>query len=90
MARRPCARKRFTRNSTYRLQELARKGKSDVALPLLPKRQKKRKTRFVFFTYAATKEADTVASAVIGLLVSLPKVFLKILTFDNGKEFCEV
>ncbi len=133
----------------YRLQELARKGKSDVALPLLPKRQKKRKTRdrnakkyrnagrgkipgrvniderpktvenrarignwegdlinglkgtgnfvtlvermtrFVFFTYAATKEADTVASAVIGLLASLPKDFLKTLTFDNGKEFAK-
>ena len=29
----------------YRLQELARKGKSDIALPLLPKRRKKRKTR---------------------------------------------
>lgn len=46
-----------------------------------------RMTRFVFFAYAATKEADVVASAVIGLLASLPKGFLKTLTFDNGKEF---
>ena len=36
-----------------------------------------RMTRFVFFAYAATKEADAVASAVIGLLASLPKGFLK-------------
>jgi IS30 family transposase len=43
----------------------------------------------VFITYAATKEADTVASAVIGLLVSLPKDFLKILTFDSGNEFAK-
>lgn len=131
----------------YRLQELARKGKSDIELPLLPKRQKKRKTRdrnakkyrnagrgripdrvdiderpktvenrarvghmegdlvnglkgtgnlvtlaermtrFTFFEYAATKEADVVASVVIGLLASLPKGLLKTLTFDNGKEF---
>ena len=46
-----------------------------------------RMTRFVFFTYVATKEADVVAGAVIGLLASLPKSFLKTLTFDNGKEF---
>ena len=46
-----------------------------------------RMTRFVFFAYTATKEADVVASAVIGLLASLPKGFLKTLTFDNGKEF---
>lgn len=131
----------------YRLQELARKGRSDIELPLLPKRQKKRKTRdrnakkyrnagrgkipdrvdiderpktvenrarvghmegdlvnglkgtgnvvsiaermtrFTFFAYAATKEADVVASVIIGLLASLPKGFLKTLTFDNGKEF---
>ena len=48
-----------------------------------------RMTRFVFFAYAATKEADAVASAVIGLLASLPKGFLKSLTFDNGKEFAK-
>ena len=46
-----------------------------------------RMTRFTFFAYAATKEADVVASVVIGLLASLPKGFLKTLTFDNGKEF---
>ena len=46
-----------------------------------------RMTRFVFFAYVATKEADAVAGAVIGLLASLPKSFLKTLTFDNGKEF---
>jgi len=48
-----------------------------------------RMTRFVFFAHAATKEADAVASAVIGLLASLPKGFLKSLTFDNGKEFAK-
>ena len=48
-----------------------------------------RMTRFVFLAYAATKEADAVASAVIGLLASLPKGFLKSLTFDNGKEFAK-
>lgn len=48
-----------------------------------------RMTRFVFFTYAATKGADMVASTVIGLLASLPKGFLKTLTFDNGKEFAK-
>ena len=46
-----------------------------------------RMTRFVFFAYVATKEADAVAGAVIGLLASLPKSFLKTLTLDNGKEF---
>jgi len=44
-------------------------------------------TRFTFFAYVATKEADVVAGAVIGLLASLPRSFLKTLTFDNGKEF---
>ena len=48
-----------------------------------------RMTRFVFFAYVATKEADAVASAVIGLLASLPKSFLETLTFDNGKEFAK-
>ena len=48
-----------------------------------------RMTRFVFFAYAATKEADAVARAVIGLFASLPKGFLKSLTFDNGKEFAK-
>ena len=46
-----------------------------------------RMTRFTFIDYAATKEADVVASVVIGLLASLPNGFLKTLTFDNGKEF---
>ena len=48
-----------------------------------------RMTRFVLFAYVATKEADAVAGAVIGLLASLPKGFLKTLTFDNGKEFAK-
>ncbi len=48
-----------------------------------------RMTRFVLFAYVATKEADAVASAVIGLLASLPKSFLETLTFDNGKEFAK-
>ena len=48
-----------------------------------------RMTRFVFFAHAATKEADAVAGAVTGLLASLPKGFLKSLTFDNGKEFAK-
>ena len=48
-----------------------------------------RMTRFVLFAYAATKEADGVVSAVIGLLASLPKSFLDTLTFDNGKEFAK-
>lgn len=46
-----------------------------------------RMTRFTFFAYAATKEADVVASVVTGLLAPLPRGFLKTLTFDNGKEF---
>ena len=46
-------------------------------------------TRFTFFAHAATKEADAVAGAVTGLLASLPKGFLKSLTFDNGKEFAK-
>lgn len=131
----------------YNRQKLVLEGKSDEVLPLLPKRQKKRKTRdrnakkyrdagrgkikdrvdiderpktvehrarvgnwegdlinglkgtghlvtlvermtrFAFFAYAETKESDVVASAVIRLLASLPKDFLKTLTFDNGKEF---
>ena len=131
----------------YRRQKLVLVGKSDEALPPLPKRQKKRKTRdrsakkyrdagrgkikdrvdiderpktvdsrarvghvegdlvnglkgtgnlvtlaermtrVMFVAYAATKEADVVSSVVIGLLASLPKGFLKTLTFDNGKEF---
>ena len=48
-----------------------------------------RMTRFVLFGYAATKEADGVASVVIGLLAPLPKSFLSTLTFDNGKEFAK-
>ena len=48
-----------------------------------------RMTRFVLFARAATKEADGVASAVIGLLAALPKSFLSTLTFDNGKEFAK-
>ena len=48
-----------------------------------------RKTRFVLFARAATREADGVASAVIGLLAGLPKSFLDTLTFDNGKEFAK-
>ena len=73
----------------YRRQKLVMAGKSHEVLPPLPKRQKKRMTRFVFFAYAATKEAGAVASAVIGLLASLPKGFLRSLTFDNGKEFAK-
>ena len=46
-----------------------------------------RMTRFVFFAYVATKDADGVAAAIIGLLAGLPKSFLDTLTFDNGKEF---
>lgn len=41
-----------------------------------------RMTRFVLFAYAATKEADGVASVIIGLLATLPKSFLATLTFD--------
>ena len=48
-----------------------------------------RMTRFVLFAYTATKEADGVASAVVGLLAGLPKSFLESLTFDNGKEFAK-
>ena len=48
-----------------------------------------RMTRFVLFAYVATKEADVVAAAVIGLLAALPKSFLNTLTFDNGKEFAK-
>ena len=48
-----------------------------------------RMTRFVLFAYVATKEADAVVSVVVGLLASLPKGFLKSLTFDNGKEFAK-
>ena len=46
-----------------------------------------RMTRFTFVGYAATKETGVVMSVIIGLLASLPKEFLKSLTFDNGKEF---
>lgn len=48
-----------------------------------------RMTRFVLFARAATKEADGVASVIIGLLAALPKSFLSTLTFDNGKEFAK-
>ena len=48
-----------------------------------------RMTRFVLFARAATKEADGVADAVVGLLAPLPKSFLSTLTFDNGKEFAK-
>lgn len=48
-----------------------------------------RMTRFVYFAYTATKDANLVASTVIGMLASLPKGFLKSLTFDNGKEFAK-
>ena len=48
-----------------------------------------RMTRFVLFAYTATKEADGVASVIIGLLAGLPKSFLDSLTFDNGKEFAK-
>ena len=46
-----------------------------------------RMTRFTLVAYVATKEADAVAGAIIVMLASLPKGFLKTLTFDNGKEF---
>ena len=46
-----------------------------------------RMTRFTLFVRVATKEAEPVASAVIGLLAALPKGILETLTFDNGKEF---
>ena len=48
-----------------------------------------RMTRFVLFAYAATKEADDVASAIIGMLAGFPASFLDTLTFDNGKEFAK-
>ena len=48
-----------------------------------------RMTRFVLFACVATKEADTAASVIIGLLAGLPKSFLNTLTFDNGKEFAK-
>ena len=48
-----------------------------------------RMTRFVLFAHVATKEADAVAGAIIGLLAGLPRSFLNTLTFDNGKEFAK-
>ena len=48
-----------------------------------------RMTRFTIVSRAASKEADVVAGAIIGMLGSLPRGFLKTLTFDNGKEFAK-
>lgn len=48
-----------------------------------------RMTRFTLIAYTASKEADAVAGAIIGMLASLPKGLLKTLTFDNGKEFAK-
>ena len=48
-----------------------------------------RMTRFVLFARAPAKEADGVASAIIGLLAGLPRRFLGTLTFDNGKGFAK-
>lgn len=46
-----------------------------------------RKTRYTLVSYVATKETDVVMSEVVRMLGDIPRMALKTLTFDNGKEF---